>query len=240
MKPAAARTFPGLERLITTCELCPRLRAHCRAVAAAKRRAFRDEIYWGRPVPGFGDPAARLLLIGLAPGAHGSNRTGRMFTGDASGDFLYAALWRAGLANTGVSRSRGDGLILGDCFITAVARCAPPGNRPTPAEVALCRRYLLREIDLLPNVRVVVALGGIAWAGTRDLLRDRLGPLDRQPAFGHGVIWRPGPGAPLVIASYHPSRQNTQTGRLIPAMLDSVLQAALRAARSISDPRVAG
>jgi uracil-DNA glycosylase family 4 len=223
------RTLGALEKLVTQCELCPRLRAHCRTVAHVKRRAYRDQTYWGRPVPGFGDPKARLLLVGLAPGAHGSNRTGRMFTGDASGDFLYAALHRAGLASTPVSRARGDGLTLRDCYISAVARCAPPGNRPTPAEIATCRPFLLRELALLTELRVILALGGIAWAGVRELLRDRGGAVAPQPKFGHSVSWRPGPDLPFVVASYHPSQQNTQTGRLTAAMFDAALEAAIAA-----------
>jgi uracil-DNA glycosylase family 4 len=223
MSRGGPRTLAALEKRITRCELCPRLRGHCRAVATTRRRAYRDQVYWGRPVPGFGDPRARLLLVGLAPGAHGSNRTGRMFTGDASGDFLYAALARAGYANTSVSRARGDGLTLRDCFITAVARCAPPGNRPTPGEIAACRPYLLRELELLGGVRVILALGGIAWTGVRDVLRDRGVPLQAQPKFGHAVTWRPGADLPWVVASYHPSQQNTQTGRLTAAMLDAAI-----------------
>jgi uracil-DNA glycosylase len=231
MTSGGPRSLAALEKLVVGCDRCPRLRAHCRAVAATKRRAYREEIYWGRPVPGFGDPDARLLLVGLAPGAHGSNRTGRMFTGDASGDFLYAALARAGIANTSVSRARGDGLTLRDCFITAVARCAPPGNRPAPAEIAACRPFLLHELRLLPNVRAIMALGGIAWAGAREALRERIGELSPQPKFGHDVTWRPAAGAPLVIASYHPSQQNTQTGRLTAAMFDAALGSAIAAAR---------
>ena len=231
MSGTGARALASLEKAIARCKLCPRLRAHCLAVAAMKRRAYRDQTYWGRPVPGFGDPSARLLIVGLAPGAHGSNRTGRMFTGDASGDFLYAALARVGLANTPVSRMRGDGLTLHDCFITAVARCAPPGNRPSRAEIAACRPYLVRELDLLGDVRVILALGGIAWTGVRDALRERRGAIAPQPRFGHGVAWHPGPGLPAVIASYHPSQQNTQTGRLTAAMFDSALQATLAAIR---------
>lgn len=231
MSPGGPRSLAALERIVVRCELCPRLRAHCVAVATTKRRAYRDQTYWGRPVPGFGDPDARLLLIGLAPGAHGSNRTGRMFTGDASGDFLYAALARAGIANTPISRARGDGLALRDCFITAVGRCAPPGNRPTPAEIAACRPFLLHELRLLRSVRVIMALGGIAWAGARDALRERLDALSPQPRFSHGATWRPAAEAPLVIASYHPSQQNTQTGRLTAAMFDAVLSTAIAAAR---------
>jgi uracil-DNA glycosylase len=231
VSPGGPRTLASLEKRIVRCELCPRLRAHCVGVAATKRRAYREQTYWGRPVPGFGDPRARLLLIGLAPGAHGSNRTGRMFTGDASGDFLYAALARAGVANRSVSRARGDGLELRDCFITAVARCAPPGNRPTPAEVAACRPFLLHELALLGEVRGILALGGIAWTGARDTLRELLGDLSAQPKFGHGAIWRPAVAGPIVFGSYHPSQQNTQTGRLTAAMFDTVLLQTIDATR---------
>ncbi len=223
-----------LGREIVACERCPRLRAHCRQVAAGKRRAYRDQTYWGRPVPGFGDPFARLLLIGLAPGAHGSNRTGRMFTGDASGDFLYAALHRAGLASSPRSVSRDDGLALSGVFITAVARCAPPGNRPTPGEIANCRPYLIRELEALREVRVSLALGAVAWAGIAAALNVRGLVTTRRPDFGHGVRWIPSEGAAPIFASYHPSRQNTQTGRLNAGMLDAVLREARDAARVLN------
>jgi uracil-DNA glycosylase len=222
-----------LEKEVVACELCPRLRAHCREVAAEKRRAYRDQVYWGRPVPGFGDPGARLLLVGLAPGAHGSNRTGRMFTGDSSGDFLYAALHRAGIASSPRSLSLDDGLALRGAYITAVARCAPPGNRPAPREIRNCRRYLHRELDALADVRVVLALGAIAWAGICDAFEERDLISGRRPAFGHGVRWNPSGAAPLFFASYHPSRQNTQTGRLTTAMLDDVLRKARDEARMV-------
>jgi uracil-DNA glycosylase len=231
MTPAASRaSSPALlravERDVVRCELCPRLREHCRQVAVEKRLAYRDEIYWGRPVPGFGDPSARLLLVGLAPGAHGSNRTGRMFTGDSAGDFLYAALHRAGIASGSRSVSRDDGLTVRRAFITAVARCAPPGNRPTPAEIVECRPFLLRELEALREVRVILALGAIAWAGIAVALGERGLVAGKRVDFGHGVRWKPSQAAPSVFASYHPSRQNTQTGRLTPAMLDSVLRRA--------------
>ena len=226
MSRRVQRAWRELEHEILLCERCPRLRAHCREIAATRRRAYRDQTYWARPVPGFGEPDARLLLVGLAPGAHGSNRTGRMFTGDASGEFLYAALWRAGLASSPSSVSRDDGLRLRGAFITAVARCAPPGNRPTAAEIAACRAFLVRELDLLDHLKVILALGGIAWAGIKDALREWRPPETGQPPFRHGAHWRPGPEAPLVLASYHPSRQNTQTGRLTAGMLDKVLRSA--------------
>ncbi len=229
-----ARTLlSSLEKEIVACERCPRLRSYCLGVAAAKRRAYRGETYWGLPVPGFGDPEARLLLVGLAPGAHGSNRTGRMFTGDASGDFLYAALHRLGLASSPRSIARNDGLTLRGAFITAVVRCAPPGNKPAPVEIAACRPYLLRELEILSGVRVILALGAIAWAGVGRALRERGIAATPSPRFGHGARWRPSPDGPLVLAAYHPSRQNTQTGRLTQAMFGSVLRAAWRAARVV-------
>jgi uracil-DNA glycosylase family 4 len=218
--------WEDLTREILDCERCPRLRAHCRAVAREKRRAYRDWTYHGRPVPGFGDPLARLVLVGLAPGAHGSNRTGSMFTGDASGDFLYAALHRLGRANLVRAVSRDDGLALSGIYITAVARCAPPANKPAPKEIAACRPFLLRELDLLGGARAFLALGGIAWQGLRVIARDRYGIREPQPAFGHGVVWRPSAGRPAFVAAYHPSQQNTQTGRLTASMFDQVLRTA--------------
>jgi len=216
-----------LETEIASCRRCPRLVAWREDVARAKRRAFRDETYWGKPVPGFGDRAARVLIVGLAPGAHGANRTGRMFTGDSSGDFLYAALYRAGFANQPVSRSRDDGLILRDAYIAAACRCAPPDNKPTADELSACLPFLAREIALLPNVRVVVALGRIAFDA---VLRVYGAPqpglagtsAGKTPAFGHNVLISLGPDRPALIASYHPSRQNTQTGRLTVEMFDAV------------------
>jgi len=217
---------------IVRCDLCPRLRRWCTEIARTKRRAFRDEEYWGRPVPGFGDRAARVLLVGLAPAAHGANRTGRMFTGDESGNWLYAALHRAGLSSRDVSIGRDDGLALHGAFITATCRCAPPDNKPTPSEIATCGRYVDREIDLLLRVRVVVALGGIAWAAVvRRAARVAPGALPRpRPRFGHAaettlVLRRGGPPVTL-LGSYHPSRQNTNTGRLTRPMLDAVLRRA--------------
>lgn len=203
-----------LAREIHTCERCPRLRAHCREIARTRKRQFAREEYWGRPVAGFGDPKAWLLLVGLAPGAHGSNRTGRPFTGDASGDWLYEALHRYGWANRPVSRARDDGLVLTDCYITAAARCAPPGNRPTGDELERCRPFLQAELALLSRVRVVLALGRIGWeswlraAGWWEQLRVR-----ERPRFGHGEETLLPDGTRLV-SSFHPSRQNTNTGRL--------------------------
>lgn len=226
MNGSDAASWEDLTRQVLGCARCPRLRAHCRAVASAKRRAYRDQVYQGLPVPGFGDPAARLVLVGLAPGAHGSNRTGRMFTGDASGDFLYAALHRLGVSNQARSVARDDGLTLSGIYITAVARCAPPGNRPTAEEIAACRPFLMREIDLLHRARAFLALGGIAWQGLRVVARDRYGIQWPQPAFRHGVAWRPSARVPAFLAAYHPSRQNTQTGRLTVSMFDRVLREA--------------
>ena len=185
-------------------------------MAADKRAAFSDEEYWGRPVPGFGDPQARVVVLGLAPAAHGANRTGRMFTGDRSGDFLYAALHRAGFANQPMSRRRGDGLALADCYVTAPVRCAPPANKPTPAERDRCAAYLDAELALLP-ARVVVALGGFAW----DAALAHLGPVRPKPRFSHGA--EVALGDVSLLGCYHVSQQNTFTGRLTPAMLDGVL-----------------
>jgi uracil-DNA glycosylase family 4 len=216
----------AIARRIVVCERCPRLRAHCRRVAREKKREFRNWDYWGKPVPGFGDPAARLLVVGLAPAAHGGNRTGRVFTGDASGDWLYAALHRFGFANQSTSRARDDGLRLTGCYVTAAARCAPPGNRPTRAELARCRPYLAAEIAALRQVRVVVTLGRI---GHEAYLRAAglWAPRRTRPAFGHATATRLSSGV-VVIASYHPSRQNTNTGKLTRAMWDAVFRRARR------------
>jgi uracil-DNA glycosylase family 4 len=209
------------DREVVACRRCPRLVAWRERVAREKRRAYRDWDYWGKPVPGFGDPAGRVLAVGLAPGAHGSNRTGRMFTGDASGDFLYPALHRAGFANQTGSTSRDDGLALTDLYITALCRCAPPANKPAPGEIANCRPFLLAEMELLDRVRVIVALGRLAFEelwriyGTRADIGERF-------AFAHGAHSRLGEGLPWLIASYHPSRQNTNTGRLTARMFDQV------------------
>ena len=211
---------------VVACERCPRLRRHCARVARENVRRFQGETYWGRPVPGFGDPAARLLVVGLAPAAHGGNRTGRVFTGDSSGDWLYAALHRHGFANQPASVSREDGLTLHDCYVTAAARCAPPGNQPTRRELDNCRGYLAAELRLLRRVRVVIALGRFrfeAWLRAA-LWWDRLPPAQR-PRFAHGaeaVL----PDGSVLIASYHPSRQNTNTGRLTRAMWHAVFRRA--------------
>jgi uracil-DNA glycosylase family 4 len=211
--------------VIVACRACPRLVAHREAIARLKRRQFRDEDYWGRPLPGFGDPRARVLVVGLAPAAHGGNRTGRMFTGDQSGDWLMRAIHGAGFANRTTSQRRDDGLRLRDAYITAAARCAPPDNRPTVVELARCRPYLERERALLTRVRVVVALGQIAFAAVLATERARGVTLPRPlPCFGHGA--EATIGAVVVLASYHPSRQNTQTGRLTAAMLAAIFDRA--------------
>jgi uracil-DNA glycosylase family 4 len=199
---------------ILACEQCPRLRSWCRLVAERKKREFSGWSYWGLPVPGFGDPGARLLVVGLAPAAHGGNRTGRVFTGDSSGDWVYEALHRFGFANQPTSVSRDDGLRLRDCYITAAARCAPPDNRPTREELEQCRSWLARELALLHRIRVVIALGRIAreaWLRAAGWW-DGLPPRER-PAFGHGAVATL-PDGTTFITSYHPSRQNTNTGRL--------------------------
>jgi uracil-DNA glycosylase family 4 len=210
---------------IESCTRCPRLVRHREAVSRIKRRAYADETYWGRGVAGFGDPDATLLVVGLAPGAHGANRTGRAFTGDSSGDFLYAALHRAGLASQPSSIARGDGLVLRGVFITLPVRCVPPDNKPTSAELARCRPFFDREIAALGRVRSVLALGAIAWTAL-------LGA--RAPRFAHGAtaaLVLPSRLTPTpVFASYHVSRQNTQTGRLTPEMFDEILRAAMRPA----------
>jgi uracil-DNA glycosylase family 4 len=217
-------TWETLTADVIACRVCPRLVAWREQVAREKRRAYREWDYWGRPVPGFGDQGARLFIVGLAPGAHGSNRTGRMFTGDSSGDTLYAALYRAGFASQPTAQHRGDGLRLRDAFITAIARCVPPGNRPSVEEIASCRPFLAREWTLMPQIRVVLALGQMAFDGCLRLLRQ-VG-YDDVPRlkFGHGLSYSISSprGSRRLLASYHPSRQNTQTGRLTPAMLDEV------------------
>ena len=220
------RSQPGalvaLHEEITHCRACPRLVEWREQVAREKRRAYRDWTYWGRPVPGFGDPRAGLVVIGLAPAAHGANRTGRVFTGDRSGDFLFAGLYRAGFANQPLSQHREDGLRLKDAFITASARCAPPDNKPLPEELARCAPFLDRELALLP-ARVLLALGAIGWNATLGWLARAGWPLPSpRPAFGHGAELAL-PGAPVLLGCYHVSQQNTQTGRLTPAMFDTIL-----------------
>ena len=222
--------WDSLNRAIVACERCPRLRDYCRRIAGERKAAYRDWTYWGQPVPNFGDPAARLLVVGLAPAAHGANRTGRMFTGDRSGLWLYRALHRAGFANQAGAESAGDGLHLCDCAITAVCHCAPPDNKPTPAEQENCRAWLTGTIDLL-SVRVFVALGQIAWRAVVGEARRRGWHEGRLPAFGHEARVELAGGRQL-IGSYHPSQQNTFTGRLTEPMLDRVFA---RAAQVLND-----
>jgi uracil-DNA glycosylase family 4 len=220
----------ALQHEIVGCRACPRLVAWREEVAVMKRASFRDEEYWGRPLPGFGDPAASVVVIGLAPAAHGANRTGRMFTGDRSGDWLYAALHRAGYANQETSTARDDGLALDGAWITAAVRCAPPGNKPTPEERDRCRPYLERELGLLDHARVLVTLGGFAFGACWPALRARGIETPRpKPKFAHGVEVTAGPY--VVLGCYHPSQQNTFTGRLTEPMLDAVL----RRARELSE-----
>ena len=209
-----------LQEEVIACRLCPRLNRHCAEVARVKRRAYRDWEYWGKPVPSFGDPDAKVLILGLAPGAHGSNRTGRPFTGDRSGELLYRVLHATGFASQPESTSRQDGLQLKGVFITAAVRCAPPDNKPTPEEIGRCRGFLERELDLLPNLRVVVALGKIAFDAYLSILCDR-GVIRSRSAFvfAHNAAYRIGPGQPMLISSYHPSQQNTSTGKLTEKML---------------------
>ena len=222
-----ASQLDRLERRIVRCRRCPRLVAWREATAADPPRRYRGERYWARPVPGFGDPAARLVVVGLAPAAHGGNRTGRMFTGDRSGDWLYAALHRAGLATKPASAHRGDGLELTGAFVTAVNRCAPPANRPTPAERENCLPYLVEELSLLRQARAILALGSYAWSGTLLALAALGHPVPRpRPRFGHGAEARIGPY--LLVGSFHPSQQNTFTGKLTERMLDDAVARAAR------------
>jgi uracil-DNA glycosylase family 4 len=220
---AGFRLLAAVQREVVGCEACPRLRKYCAKVAEEKRRAYREWTYWGRPVPSFGDPSAGLLIIGLAPGAHGANRTGRMFTGDPSGDFLFRVLHRTGFASQPASRSRDDGLSLHGAYVTAAVRCAPPDNKPLPGEIRNCRRYLERELELLDGVEVIVALGRIAFDVYLSVLRDQ-GLIRSRAAFpfAHGREHRIHPSLPVLISSYHPNQQNTSTGRLTEEMLYSI------------------
>lgn len=225
------RELIALQAEIETCGRCPRLREHCARVAEVKRRAYRDWEYWGKPVPAFGDPQARVLILGLAPAAHGANRTGRMFTGDRSGDWLYRALHQTGFASQPTSVSRGDGLTLRDVYITASARCAPPDNHPTPEELRNCRPFLERELELLRNLKVVVALGKIAFDQYLGILKSRGAIASRSGfPFGHNRLFTPAAGEPALLSSYHPSQQNTSTGKLTEAMLLAVFRKARQVA----------
>ncbi len=244
--PPARDALAAAAAAIIACERCPRLRRYCREVARTKRAAYRDWDYWGRPVPGFGDPSARILVLGLAPAAHGANRTGRVFTGDGiggSGDFLMAALHRAGYASIPTSQHPDDGLRLRDIYISAAVRCAPPQNKPTPREIATCLDHLVAEVRALPRLEVVVALGRIAWDAWLQVLA-RQAPLPKpRPVFGHGArhAWHTPADLPpaadgvpcrgTLIGCYHPSRQNTNTGTVTPAMYDAIF-ARLRRGRA--------
>ena len=215
---------------IVTCERCPRLRSYCQRIGTERRRAYRSDTYWARPVPGYGDPGARMLIVGLAPAAHGANRTGRVFTGDGvggSGDFLMAALHRAGFASIPTSQRADDGLVLKDAYITAAVRCAPPDNKPTPEEVAHCLPHLDAELDALPRVSIIVALGRIAFSAYLQLLKGRGIVVRPRPEFGHGSITKL-PNGQTLLGCYHPSRQNTNTGRLTATMMDAVFMSARR------------
>jgi uracil-DNA glycosylase family 4 len=220
-----------LQDEIIQCCRCPRLHEYTAQIAQQRRRAYRDWEYWGKPVPSFGDPQARVLILGLAPGAHGSNRTGRMFTGDRSGDILYKTLYKAGFASQPSSGSRDDGLELCGAYITAACHCAPPGNKPTPDEIRNCRPYFERELDLLPTVKVVVALGKIAFDNYLDVLKSR-GVIRSRAAFlfGHNRQFTTAPGQPILVTSYHPSQQNTSTGKLTDKMLLDVFRRARKLA----------
>jgi uracil-DNA glycosylase family 4 len=229
-------TLAAIEARIIACERCPELRAYCARIAQEKKRAYRDEPYWGKPVPAFGDPKARLLLVGLAPGAHGSNRTGRMFTGDASGVWLYRALYRAGFANQPAQRDRNDGMVLNDCLITAALRCAPPKNAPTPAQKRNCAPYLAEEIATLTNLRLVIGLGAIGTTSAIQALVHTGYTFPTPKKFAHAAesqalhATRP----PLtLLATYHPSQQNTNTGVLTEPMLDAIFT---RAKTLLADP----
>jgi uracil-DNA glycosylase family 4 len=215
------QSLQTLEATLITCRRCPRLVAWREEVAQTKRKAYQNQVYWGKPVPGFGDPHAKILIVGLAPGAHGSNRTGRMFTGDASGDFLFPALHRAGFANQPTGNRLGDGLQLTDAFITAICRCVPPKNRPHVAEIKNCLPWMKAEIDLLPKLQGFVALGRIAFDGIQRMVKIQGVDLPKMD-FAHNALYKLGEGLPWLLASYHPSQQNTLTGRLDEAMFDEI------------------
>ena len=225
--------MPTLEVIrdqIAACTKCERLRSYCAEIARTKKAAHREDVYWGRPVPGFGDPKARVLVLGLAPAAHGANRTGRVFTGDGSGDFLMRAMQAAGFANITTSQRVDDGLALKDAYILSAVRCAPPDNKPTPTEIAACHPHLVAEVAALPNVRVIVALGKIGFDAAWRLLASRGISVKPRPVFAHGAAYDT--AGPTVIASFHPSRQNTNTKKLTPPMLEDVFRTAARLARA--------
>ena len=214
-------TLRNLEAKLIACRRCPRLVAWREEVARTKRRAYADQPYWGKPVPGFGDPHAKVMIVGLAPGAHGSNRTGRMFTGDASGDFIYPALHQAGFASQPTAEEKGDGLTLIGTFITAICRCVPPKNRPKVAEIKNCLPWLEAEVEVLSNLQGFVALGRIAFESIRRMYKQKEVNLP-QMAFAHNAFYELGNGLPWLLASYHPSQQNTLTGRLTQDMFDDI------------------
>ena len=218
-----------VQRTIVACTRCERLRAYCGEIARVKKAAHRDDVYWGRPVPGFGDPEARVLILGLAPAAHGANRTGRVFTGDGSGDFLMRAMHAAGFANITTSQRADDGLQLKNAYVLSAVRCAPPDNKPATDEIAACHPHLVAEVAALPNVKVIVALGKIGFDAAWRLLAERGIVIKPKPAFSHGAIYQT--AGPTVIASFHPSRQNTNTKKLTPPMLENVFQAAAKLSR---------
>lgn len=222
------QSIHALSRQVVACDRCPRLRTWCTRVAEEKRAAYREETYWGKPVPGFGDSKAKIFIVGLAPGAHGANRTGRMFSGDRSGDWLYGAMHRAGLANQPLSTGRDDGLVLEHAYVTNIVRCAPPGNKPTTGERDACIEYFHEELRLLERVRVLIALGAFAWDGSLRALAGQGHVIKPKPKFGHAAETKLGPYT--LIGSYHPSQQNTFTGRLTEAMLDRVFTLAKKRA----------
>jgi uracil-DNA glycosylase family 4 len=231
-RPRPTKPLDKIHREIITCNRCDRLRAYCGRIAVEKKAAHRGDTYWGRPVPGFGDPTARVLVLGLAPAAHGANRTGRVFTGDGSGDFLMRAMHAAGFANIATSQRPDDGLKLTDAYIAAAVRCAPPDNKPLPEEIAACHPHLVAEVAALERMRVIVALGKIGFDAAWRLLADRGIVLRPRPAFAHGVVIHP--SGPTVLGSFHPSRQNTTTGKLTPTMLESVFRTAATLSHEVS------
>jgi uracil-DNA glycosylase family 4 len=223
--PPRASNLADIALDITSCTRCARLRTYCERIALEKKAAHRSETYWGRPVPGFGDPRARVLVLGLAPAAHGANRTGRVFTGDGSGDFLMRAMHAAGFASIPTSQHAADGLRLNDAYIASAVRCAPPDNKPLPQEIVACHPHLAAEVSALTRLRIIVALGRIGFDAAWRLLAERGISMRPKAPFGHGLIYEPA-GGMVVIASYHPSRQNTNTRKLTPPMLEGVFRIA--------------
>ena len=222
-------TLSSIRREVISCQKCARLRAYCARIAREKRTAFRGDEYWGRPVPGFGDQHAQVLVLGLAPAAHGANRTGRVFTGDGSSDFLMAAMYAAGFANLETSQNVKDGLNLRNAYISAVVRCAPPDNKPNTKEIRNCQPYLEAELIALKRVKVVVALGKVAFDAYWRIIKERTATPKPRPRFSHGLVFE-AEGVPALLGSYHPSRQNTNTGKLTSEMLANILETARRLA----------